>query len=56
MKVDCVNDECKKPTWKGCGLHITQALADVPYEERCPCKARTNEEQVEVKKAEAEKQ
>ena len=35
MKVDC--EKCSKPTWKGCGLHIEQALKDVPEDERCKC-------------------
>jgi hypothetical protein len=35
MKVDC--SKCNKPTWKGCGKHIEQALKDVPEDERCKC-------------------
>lgn len=35
MKVDCA--KCEKPTWKGCGKHIEQALKDVPEDERCKC-------------------
>jgi len=35
MKVDC--STCGKPTWKGCGQHIEQALKDVPVDERCQC-------------------
>jgi hypothetical protein len=35
MKVDCTR--CEKPTWKGCGKHIEQALKDVPEDERCQC-------------------
>ena len=30
---------CGKPTWKGCGQHIEQALADVPKDQRCSCTA-----------------
>lgn len=30
---------CGKPTWKGCGNHIEQALATVPKSERCTCSA-----------------
>ncbi len=33
----CTN--CGKPTWKGCGQHIEQALADVPKDQRCSCTA-----------------
>jgi len=28
---------CSKPTWAGCGMHIEQALAGVPVDERCKC-------------------
>jgi hypothetical protein len=35
MKVDC--PQCGKPTWKGCGQHIEQALQGVPVDERCKC-------------------
>ncbi len=35
MKTDC--EKCNKPTWKGCGKHIEQALKDVPEDERCKC-------------------
>jgi hypothetical protein len=28
---------CKKPTWRGCGQHIEQALAGVPTSQRCQC-------------------
>ncbi|CAF0825333.1 unnamed protein product [Adineta ricciae] len=35
MKTEC--KECGKPTWKGCGKHIEQALKDVPQDERCKC-------------------
>jgi hypothetical protein len=35
MKTEC--EKCNKPTWKGCGKHIEQALKDVPEDERCKC-------------------
>jgi len=35
-QVTCPN--CGRPTWAGCGLHIEQALADVPKDERCHCR------------------
>ena len=38
-KVIC--DKCNKPTWYGCGLHVEQALGDVPIEQRCKCKKYT---------------
>ncbi len=28
---------CQKPTWRGCGNHIEQALAGVPKAQRCTC-------------------
>jgi hypothetical protein len=28
---------CAKPTWKGCGNHIEDALAGVPKDQRCAC-------------------
>jgi hypothetical protein len=30
--------KCAKPTWRGCGNHIEQALADVPKSQRCTCR------------------
>ena len=27
---------CWKTTWSGCGLHVDQALAGVPQDDRCP--------------------
>ena len=33
-----VCDECKKPTYAGCGMHIEQVLGDVPKEARCACR------------------
>jgi hypothetical protein len=29
--------KCGKPTWKGCGNHIEEALAGVPKNQRCSC-------------------
>eukprot|EP00967_Tisochrysis_lutea_P102946 scaffold155215_cov39-Tisochrysis_lutea.AAC.1 len=34
FKCDCPT--CGKPSWKGCGMHIEQALRGVPVESRCP--------------------
>lgn len=34
-KVTCA--KCGKPTWKGCGEHIEEALRGVPQAERCTC-------------------
>lgn len=34
-KISC--DTCGKPTWKGCGEHIEEALAGVAREDRCVC-------------------
>lgn len=35
QKVTCA--QCGKPTWKGCGEHIEEALAGVPVSQRCTC-------------------
>lgn len=32
-KVTC--KVCKKPTWSGCGQHVEEALAGIPYSQRC---------------------
>lgn len=32
-RVTC--DECGKPTFAGCGMHVDQVLAGVPEEKRC---------------------
>lgn len=28
---------CKKPTYRGCGMHVEQVLAGVPKSQRCSC-------------------
>ncbi len=28
--------KCGKPSWRGCGNHIEEALAGVPKSQRCP--------------------
>ncbi len=35
VRVTC--KRCDKPTWKGCGEHIEEALDGVPVAERCSC-------------------
>jgi hypothetical protein len=35
QRVTC--PKCGKATWMGCGLHIDQALAGVPPDQRCTC-------------------
>lgn len=32
-RVSC--NECGRPTYAGCGMHIEQVLGDVPSEKRC---------------------
>lgn len=55
MKIECA--KCDKPTWKGCGKHIEQALKDVPAEERCQCpKDLPKMAPVEQKKPEKEEE
>ena len=34
----CRRVTCGKPSWAGCGMHIEQALKDVPVDQRCQCK------------------
>jgi len=34
-QVICQN--CKKPTWSGCGQHIEEALSNVAEQDRCKC-------------------
>jgi hypothetical protein len=34
-RVQC--NQCGKPDWSGCGIHIEQALAGVPVQQRCKC-------------------
>uniref|UniRef100_A0A061R4Q0 Uncharacterized protein n=1 Tax=Tetraselmis sp. GSL018 TaxID=582737 RepID=A0A061R4Q0_9CHLO len=34
-RVQC--QQCMKPTWAGCGMHIEQALSGVKPEDRCKC-------------------
>ncbi|KAI8091692.1 hypothetical protein BDF21DRAFT_490400 [Thamnidium elegans] len=41
MRTTC--SDCKKYTWKGCGLHIAQALAGLKEEEICKCKEEAKE-------------
>lgn len=33
-------NNCGKPTYKGCGMHIEQVLSDVPRAHRCTCGSR----------------
>lgn len=35
-RVEC--NECKKPTYAGCGMHVEQVLGDVPRDARCTCR------------------
>jgi len=37
---EVVCNECKKPTFAGCGLHVEQVLAHVPHDKRCDCRER----------------
>ncbi len=34
--------KCQKPTFVGCGRHVEQVLGDVPPEERCRCRERSD--------------
>ena len=35
VRVNC--ETCGKPTWKGCGLHVEEALLGVAEADRCTC-------------------
>jgi hypothetical protein len=35
LRVQC--ERCDKPTWRGCGRHVEEALAGVAAEDRCSC-------------------
>lgn len=37
MCQQAVCGKCGKPTYRGCGMHIEQVLADVPKSQRCNC-------------------
>jgi len=37
-QVEC--NECKKPTFAGCGMHVEQVLGHVPHDARCDCRER----------------
>ena len=39
-RVQC--QECSKPSFAGCGMHVEQVLGDVPREERCSCRDKPN--------------
>ncbi len=32
-------NNCKKPSWAGCGAHVEQVLGDVAPADRCQCDA-----------------
>ncbi|MEZ5379296.1 MAG: hypothetical protein R2733_22545 [Acidimicrobiales bacterium] len=34
-------NNCKKPSWAGCGAHVEQVLGDVAPADRCQCDAGT---------------
>jgi len=36
QRVQC--QQCKKPTYAGCGRHIESVLKDVPRADRCRCR------------------
>lgn len=48
-RVQC--DECGKPTFKGCGMHVEQVLGDVPPAERCRCHGNERSRSAEAKAA-----
>ncbi len=40
-QVEC--NECKKPTYAGCGMHVEQVLGHVPRADRCNCREQPKE-------------
>ena len=47
MCVRVVCNDCKKPSYAGCGAHVEQVLGDVPREERCKCREAEREERLD---------
>jgi hypothetical protein len=45
-RVSC--DSCGKPTFKGCGDHVEQVLANVPADQRCRCREQAKEAAVQA--------
>lgn len=39
-RVEC--NECKRPTYAGCGMHVEQVLGSVPREARCACREKSS--------------
>ncbi|MBP9113310.1 MAG: hypothetical protein KBF88_10915 [Polyangiaceae bacterium] len=37
-RVEC--EQCKKPTYAGCGMHVEQVLGNVPKDSRCVCREK----------------
>ena len=35
IRVTCQN--CQRPTYAGCGMHIEEVLGDVPRDQQCRC-------------------
>jgi hypothetical protein len=35
-RIQC--EDCGKPSFAGCGMHVEQVLGDVPKAERCRCR------------------
>ena len=40
-RVEC--EQCKKPSYAGCGMHVEQVLGSVPKESRCACREEKKE-------------
>ena len=39
-RVEC--NQCHKPTFAGCGMHVEQVLGDVPKDDRCQCRYKAS--------------
>lgn len=35
-RIECA--KCGRPTYAGCGAHVEQVLANVPFPDRCHCR------------------
>ena len=35
-RIQC--NQCQKPSFAGCGMHVEQVLGDVPKDQRCQCR------------------
>ncbi len=46
-RIEC--DECHKPTFAGCGMHVEEVLGDVPRAARCGCREKRAEAKADAR-------